>query len=38
LEDLGENRRVVFKWIFNKWDGEMDWLDLAQYRKAWTVL
>ena len=29
LEDLGVHERIL-KWIFEKWDGGMDWIDLAQ--------
>ena len=24
--------RIILKWNFRKWDGGMDWLDLAQNR------
>jgi hypothetical protein len=24
--------------IFKKWDGDMDWIDLAQYRDRWRAL
>ena len=30
LEDLGVDGRRTLKLIFKKWDGGMDWFDLAQ--------
>jgi hypothetical protein len=32
LEDQGVDGRIILKWIFRKWDGSMDWIDLAQNR------
>jgi len=32
LEDAGVDGRIILKWIFMKWDGGMDWIDLAQDR------
>jgi hypothetical protein len=30
LEDSGVNGRIILKWIFENWDGRMDWIDLGQ--------
>ena len=38
LEDPGIDWRVILKWIFRKWDGGIDWIDLAQDRDNWRAL
>jgi hypothetical protein len=38
LEDRGVDGRIILKWIFNKWDGGMDWIHLAQNRDRWWAL
>jgi len=38
LEDPGIDGRTILKWIFRKWGGGMDWIDLAQERDRWQVL
>ena len=38
LEDLGVGARVILKWIFMKWDGGVDWADLAEDREMWRAL
>jgi hypothetical protein len=30
LEDHLIDGRIILKWISKKWDGGMDWIDLAQ--------
>jgi hypothetical protein len=29
LVDLGTDRRKILKWIFKKWNGGLDWIDLS---------
>jgi hypothetical protein len=38
LKDPGVDRRIILKWIFEKLDGGMDWIDLAQGRDRWRAL
>jgi hypothetical protein len=38
LEDPGVVERIILGWIFRKWDGGMDWIDLAQLRDRWQTL
>ena len=32
LEDPGLDGTVILKWVFGKWYGDMDWIELAQNR------
>ena len=34
LGDPGVDGRIIFRWNFRKWDGDMDWIDLAQDRDS----
>jgi hypothetical protein len=38
LEDPGVDGRIILKRILEKWDGGMDWIDLAQDRDRWQAL
>ena len=38
LEDPGVDGRIILRWIFRKWDGGMDWIDLAQDRDRWRTV
>jgi hypothetical protein len=37
LEESGVDGRIL-RWIFKKWDGGMDWIDLDQDRDRWRAL
>jgi hypothetical protein len=32
LGNQGIDETLILKWIFKNWDGEMDWIDLAEDR------
>jgi hypothetical protein len=38
LGDPDVDWRTILKWIFKKWDGGMDWIELAQDRDSWRAL
>jgi hypothetical protein len=38
LGDSGVDGSIILKWIFKKWDGGMDWIELAQDRDRWWAL
>jgi hypothetical protein len=38
LNDPGVDGSIIFKWIFQKWDGCMNWVDLDQYRDRLRAL
>jgi hypothetical protein len=37
LGDPGVDGRIILKWIFKKWNGGMDWIELAQDRNRWRA-
>jgi hypothetical protein len=30
--------KIILKWIFKKWDVDLDWIELAQDRDRWRAL
>jgi hypothetical protein len=36
--DPGVNGRIILKWIFKEWNGDMEWIELAQDRDKWRAL
>ena len=37
-EDPGLDGRIILKWIFEKWHGGMNWIDLAEDRDRWLAV
>ena len=38
MEDPVVDGRIILKWILEKWDGGMDWIDLTQDRDMWWAV
>jgi hypothetical protein len=39
LKDPGVDVRIILKWIFEKWNGEIDWIYLVQDRdRLWAAV
>jgi hypothetical protein len=38
LESLGLNGRIILKEISEKWEGGIDWIDLALDRDRWRAV
>jgi hypothetical protein len=38
LGDPSVDRRIILRWIFGKWDGGVDWIDLDQDTNRWRTL
>ena len=38
LEERGVDGRIILRWIFRKWGGGIDWLDLVTDRDRWLTL
>jgi hypothetical protein len=38
LERPSLDRSIITKRIFEKWNGSMDWIDLAQNRDRWMAV
>ena len=38
LEDLGIDGRVILKSVFEKWNVDMDWIDLVPDRDRWRAV
>jgi len=37
FEDPGVDGRIILRWIFRKWEGGIDWIDLDQNRDRWQA-
>jgi hypothetical protein len=38
LGDPGVDGRIILKWICKKWEGRMNWIELAQDRDRWRAV
>jgi hypothetical protein len=38
LEAPGVDGEIILRWIFRKWDWDMEWIDLAQNRNRWRAV
>jgi hypothetical protein len=38
LEDPSVSGRIILKCIFKTWNGDVDWIDLAQNKNRWWAI
>jgi len=38
LQDVGIDGGIILKWIFMKWHGVVDWIDVAHNRDRWRAV
>jgi hypothetical protein len=38
VEEPSVGGRIILRWIFRKWDGGINWIDLAQDDDRWRAL
>jgi hypothetical protein len=38
LRDAGIDGRIILKWVVEKWDEGIDWIDLAQDWDRWLAV
>ena len=38
MDDPGVDGRIILRFIFRKWDGDVGWIELAQDRDRWRAL
>ena len=38
MENLGVHEWIILKWILEKWDEGIDWINVTQDRKWWRAL
>jgi hypothetical protein len=38
LGDPGVDGSIILKWIFKRWVGDVDWIELRQDRDRWWAL
>ena len=38
FEGPGADRRIILKRNFDKWNGDMDWISLAQKKDRWRAV
>jgi hypothetical protein len=38
LEEPDVDGRKMLRWVFRKWNGDIDWINLAQNRDGWRAL
>ena len=38
MEDSGLEGKIILKWIFEKRDGAMKWIDVGQNRVTWWAV